>query len=109
MTQPFEDASKFGKEFVDTSLKSFASFAKGIQAISVEAADYAKKSFEQGSVAFENLISAKSLEKAIEIQTDYAKQSYESFIAEATKMGELYADVAKDAYKPFEAVVAKAK
>ncbi len=51
----------------------------------------------------------KSLEKAIEIQTDYAKSAYEGFVSQATKMGELYADLAKEAYKPFETLVAKAK
>ena len=55
------------------------------------------------------MISSKSLEKAIEIQSDYAKQSYESFVAEATKFGDLYAELAKEAYKPFESIVAKAK
>ena len=46
--------------------------------------------------------------KAIEIQTDYAKSAYEGFVAQATKIGELYADLAKETYKPFEAYVAKA-
>ena len=109
MTQTFEDAGKFGKEFMDTGLKSFASLSKGWQAIAVEATEYTKKSFETGSAAIEKLVSAKSLEKAIEIQTDYAKQAYEGFVAEATKIGELYADLSKDAYKPFESIVAKAK
>ena len=109
MTQTFEDAGKFGKEFVDTGLKSFASLSKGFQAIAVETTEYTKKSFEAGSAALEKLIAAKSLEKAIEIQTDYAKQAYEGFVAQATKFGELYAEVAKDTYKPFESIVAKAK
>ena len=59
--------------------------------------------------AIEKLVAAKSLEKAIEIQTDYAKTAYEGFVSEATKIGELYAELFKDAYKPFESVVAKAK
>ncbi len=109
MTQPFEEANKIGKEYLDASLKSFAALSKSVQAIAVEASEYTKKSFESGGAAFEKLIGAKSVDKAFEIQADYAKQAYESFVAEATKLGELYADVAKDAYKPFEAVVAKAK
>jgi hypothetical protein len=109
MTQTFEDAGKFGKEFMDTGLKSFASLSKGFQAIATEATEYSKKSFETGSAAIEKLVAAKSLEKAIEIQTDYAKQAYEGFVAQATKLGELYAEVAKDAYKPYESIVAKAK
>ena len=86
-----------------------ASLSKGWQSIAVEATEYSKKSFETGSAAIEKLVSAKSLEKAIEIQTDFAKQAYEGFVAEATKIGELYAELYKDTYKPFESIVAKAK
>ncbi|MBN9271100.1 MAG: phasin family protein [Mesorhizobium sp.] len=109
MTQTYEDFSKYGKEFADTGLKSFASISKGAQAIATEASDYTKKSFEAGAAAFEKLFAAKSFDKAVEIQTDYAKQSYEAFVAEATKIGDLYAELAKEAYKPFESFVAKAK
>ena len=109
INQSFEDAGKAGKEFMDTGLKSFASLSKNAQAIAVEATEYSKKAFEAGSAAFEKLSSAKSLDKAFEIQTDYARQAYEGCVAQATRMGELYAEMAKDAYKPFESAVAKAK
>ena len=109
MTQTFEDAGKYGKEFVDNGLKSLASFSKGLQAIAVETTEYAKKNFEAGSAALEKLVAAKSLDKAIEVQTDYAKQAYEGFVAEATKIGDLYAELFKDTYKPFEAVGVKTK
>jgi len=36
------------------------------------------------------------------------KSTYEGFVAEATKLGELYADLAKESYKPFESYLAKA-
>ena len=70
MTQTYEDFSKYGKEFADTGLKSFASISKGAQAIATEASDYTKKSFEAGAAAFEKLFAAKSFDKAVEIQTD---------------------------------------
>ena len=63
---------------------------------------------ESGSAAVEKLLAVDSIEKAVAVQTDYAKAAYEGFVAEATKMAELYADMAKDAYKPFESIVAKA-
>jgi phasin family protein len=108
MTQTFEDAGKYGKEFMDNGLKSFASLSKGMQAIAVETTEYAKKSFETSSAALEKLVAAKSLEKAIEVQTEYAKQAYEAFVAETTKLGELYAEMFKDTYKPFESAGVKA-
>ena len=105
----FEEAGKYGKEFMDTGLKSVAALTKGAQAIAAEATDYSKKAYETGSATLEKLFAAKSLEKAIEVQTDYAKSSYETLVAEATKMSELYAEMAKEAYKPFETIVAKVK
>jgi hypothetical protein len=93
---------------MDATLKSFGSLSKGMQAIAVEMADYTKKVFEQGTAATEKLIGAKSLEKAFEVQSDYVKTAYEGFVAEATKLGELYSDLAKEAYKPFEGQWGKA-
>ena len=109
MIHSFEDAGRFGKEMMDTGLQSAAALSKGAQAIAAETAEYTKKSFEAGSSAMEQLLGARSLDKAVEVQTDFARKAYESFIAEASRMGELYADLAKDAYKPFESVVAKMK
>ncbi len=109
MVKNFEDLQQVSKENVDTALKSVGALSKGAQAIAVEVADYSKKSFEDGSAALEKLFGVKTFEKAIEVQTEYAKTAYEGFVAKATKIGELYADLAKEAYKPFESMVAKAK
>mgnify|MGYP001628034942 FL=1 len=93
---------------MDNMLTAYSSMTKGFQQIAAEAADYSKKSYEDSAAAFEKLVTAKSLDKAFEVQSDYAKTSYEGFVAQATKMGELYTDLAKEAYKPFEDAVAKA-
>jgi hypothetical protein len=108
MLKNFDDIQKYGKDHMDTTMKAWGQVSKGVQAIATETADYSKKSFEEGSAALEKLFGAKSLEKAIEIQTAYAKTAYEGFVAQATKMGELYADLAKETYKPFETFVPKA-
>ncbi|WP_322990976.1 MULTISPECIES: phasin family protein [unclassified Hoeflea] len=104
----FDSTSKMNKEAMDSMLTTVSAMTKGFQQIAAEATEYSKKSYEDSSAAVEKLVSAKSLDKAIEIQTDFAKNAYETFVAQATKMSELYADLAKDAYKPFEAAAAKA-
>jgi hypothetical protein len=103
----FDDLQKYGKDNVDAALKSLNAMSKSAQAIAIETADYSKKAFEQGSAALEKLLGAKTLDKAIEIQTEYAKSAYETFVAQATKIGELYADLAKETYKPFEPLLGK--
>ncbi|MET0633791.1 MAG: phasin family protein [Xanthobacteraceae bacterium] len=102
MVKNIDELQQFGKSNMDATVKSFGSLSNGLQAIAAEMADYSKRVFEQGTAATEKLIGAKSLENAFEVQSDYVKTAYEGFVAEATKLGELYTDLAKEAYKPFE-------
>jgi hypothetical protein len=105
MVKNLEDMQKFGKDNADASLKSFGVLSKNFQAIAVEVADYSKKAFEEGAAATEKLIGAKSLDKVIEVQTSYLKSAYEGFVSQSAKLGELYAGLAQEAYKPFESYV----
>jgi hypothetical protein len=109
MVKNFEDLQQVSKDNIDIAMKSIGAVSKSAQAIAAEVADYSKKSFEESTAALEKLFGVRSLEKAIEVQTEYAKSAYEGFVAEATKIGELYADMAKETYKPFETLMAKAK
>jgi hypothetical protein len=109
MVKNLEDFQQVGKDNMDSALKSWGALSKGTQAIATEVADYSKKAFEDGTTALEKLFGVKSFDKAIEVQTEFVKTAYEGFVAEASKIGELYADLAKEAYKPFETMMAKAK
>jgi len=103
----FEDFQKLGKDNMELAMKSVGSASKGFQAIAAEVADYNKKSFENSTAAFEKIVGSKSLDKAIEAQSEFVRTSYEGVVGEMTKLGEMYADIAKDAYKPFEGVIGK--
>jgi hypothetical protein len=109
MLEPFQKATddfqKMGKTNYDAVLRSYSELNKGFQAIGAKVTDYSKQAFEDATRAFEQLVGAKSLEQAIEIQSQYAKKAYDTWVAEASKIGEMYAAVARDAYKPVEKVV----
>jgi hypothetical protein len=102
-----EEVQQHGKEQVDAAVAAAGSFQKGVQAIAMAFSDYTRKSFEDGNAFTEKLAGVKSLDKAVEVQTEYAKRTYETFVAESQKIGELYADLAKQTYKPFEDFAAK--
>ena len=102
-----DQMNKFGQDSMGMALNSFGAWTKNVQAIASEVADYSKKAFEDSAAAWEKLIGAKSVEKAMEVQNEYLKSSHEDFIAQSTKLGELYVDLAKEAYKPFEGMLAK--
>ncbi|MCQ8782555.1 phasin family protein [Mangrovibrevibacter kandeliae] len=102
----YDDASKFNREAMDNSLKSFSAMTRGFQQIAAESADFTKRSYERSSQFFEQLSQTTTMDRAMELQTEFARSSYETWIQQATKMGELYSDIAKESFKPFEAVMA---
>lgn len=103
-----DQMQKFGKDGMDMAMASFGAWTKNAQAIAAELADYSKKSFEGSAAALEKLMSAKTIEKAMQVQNEYLRSSYEDFIAQSSKLGGLYAELAKDAYKPFEGILSQA-
>lgn len=91
-----EDFQNYGKEQFE-----------GMQAIATAYGDYSKKSYEDTKSYVEKLSGVKSLDKAIEVQTEYAKSAYESFVAESQKIAGLYTDLVKQTCRPLEGLVAK--
>lgn len=108
-TAAFDDIQKYSRDNMDLAMKSFGAISKGLQAVAVEVSDYSKKSFEDNSAFVEKITGVKTLDKAIELQTDFVKSSYETYLARVTKIGELYADIAKESYKPVETALGKVK
>ena len=98
---------KFGKDSMDMAMATFGAWTKNAQAIATEFADYSKKSIEDSTAALEKLMRAKNLEAAMAVQTEYLKSSYEGFVAQSAKIGEMCAGLAKETYKPFEDVINK--
>ena len=90
-------------EQIDTGTGSSNAFL----AIATAYGDYTKKSFADTKLFVEKLSGVKSLDKAIEVQTEFAKTAYDTFVMESQKIGVLYTDLAKQSYKPFGDLVAK--
>lgn len=109
MIKNFDDFHKLGQQNVDTAMKLFGEWNKGWQAIAAEMTDYTKRSFEESTATFEKLLTAKSLEQAIEIQSGFAKRAYDGYMHQVSKIGGMYAELAKEAYKPVERVMQGAR
>src|ERR1700730_15292289 len=82
-------------------------FPISIQTIANAYGDYTKKSLQDTRSFVEKLMGVRSLDKAIEIQTEFARQAYETFVAESQKISELYSELGKQIFKPLEGFVAK--
>jgi hypothetical protein len=98
----FEDLQKLGQQNIDLTMRSVGEWNKGWQSIAAELSDYTKRTYEDGTQTFEKLSSARSFEQAFEIQSDYARRAYEEYVAQMSKLGNLYAEMAREALKPVE-------
>jgi hypothetical protein len=102
-----EDIQQYGKQHIESVVASATTVQTGLQAIASAYGEYTKKSFEDTRSFVEKLSGVKSLDKAFEVQTDYAKSAYESFVTESQKIAGMYSDLAKQSFRPLEGLVAK--
>ena len=108
-----EDASSIGDVApVDAPSIGAAAPADNVpvsmQTIANAYSDYTRKSLEETTSFVEKLTGVRSLDKAIEIQAEFAKQAYETFVAESQRICELYSELARQIFKPFAGLLAKA-
>ena len=68
---------------------------------------YTGKSVEQTCSFLEKLAAVRSFDKAFEVQTEFAKQAFETFFAESRKIHELYSELARQRVVHFEGFVAR--
>ncbi|KAA0970507.1 phasin family protein [Aureimonas fodinaquatilis] len=101
-----DETGRVGKEAVDGTLKSVSAVTKGFQQLAAETTDFTKRSYEQSAQHFEKLSQTRTLDKVIELQSDFAKSAYENWVSQATKVGEIYSEIAKESVRPFEGLFA---
>ena len=102
MIKNFENVQKLGQSNMDSTMRMFGDWNRNWQAIAAEMGDYTKRSFQEGSATLEKLMASKSVEQAVELQTSYAKRAYDDYMQQMTKIGGMYTNMAKEAYKPME-------
>jgi phasin family protein len=104
-----EQIQQSAKTQGEAAMASAQTLATSVQTIATAHADYAKKAMQDGSELMSKLTSLKEPTKVFELQSEYVKNAYETFVAESKKISELYADLFKQTTKPLEALIAKQK
>jgi hypothetical protein len=76
-------------------------------AITADLADYSKRSAEDGTAAFEKLISADSMAQALEIQFIYTRRAQDDYLRQISKICAMYRSFARDLFNPMESAFQK--
>ncbi len=99
MGQQAQERMQSGAEAANAS---FTEANRGFQALAAEVMNYSKTAFDDAMRTWEQLLSVKSFEQAMQIQSQYAKRVYDNHMAELSKLGEMCVDVARDMTKPIQ-------
>ena len=94
------EASAFGKENVEAWMASAATAQKGFETLSARYVAFSKAALESHVAATKSLMTSKSVQEFVEKQNEYAKSSFDAYVAEVTEAAELVSGLAKDALKP---------
>ena len=101
VTKGLEKFTDLGKGNVEAYVQAATVFAKTLERVNGEVFNFSKQQMEDGVAAFKAVSSAKSVHEAWEVQTDFAKSALDSYVAQATKLNDLWMDAAKQAAEPF--------
>ena len=103
----FEKSTKLSEELVDFAkgnveavIASARVAAKASEILGQEAAEYGKKNFETATSAFKSFATVKSPTELFQLQSEFAKASFDSAVAEASRISESLLKVAGDIAQP---------
>jgi len=94
----FDEFRDLGKYQLDAFNTASSSTAKGLRAIAAEATDYSKQSLDNGRAYFEKLLRVQKIDDIVQLQSEFYRNAYGDFFARATRVGELYSNLAKEAF-----------
>jgi len=99
-TKLSEELADFAKGNVEAVIASARVAAKASEILGQEAAEYGKKNFETATSAFKSFATVKSPTELFQLQSEFAKASFDSAVAEASRISESLLKVAGDIAQP---------
>jgi phasin family protein len=103
MFQGYGELADSSKQNMEAWNDASAAYGKGMEAISGQWMNFAKQMLDSNVQATKAILGAKSLNEAMEMQSEYARGSFDGMMAQGTKVGELATKVAQEAAEPINA------
>src|SRR5262245_23135615 len=111
VARKYQKAARTGLEAAgfEATSRSVIEFNKGLREIADEINEYSKRSLEDVFRAWQHFLEARPLRQLIEIQTRQAQSAYEAYVAEISRLGELYLGLTGRSSKPTKQVPRRSK
>jgi phasin family protein len=97
----FDNLATFNRHNIEAFIRSANAAAKGFEQINSEILTFSRQALEDGVAAAKAVMTSKSLQEAVEVQSDFAKTAFDTYVGQVSKMGDLVSTVTRDAFEPF--------
>ena len=101
----YDQYATYSQANYDAITKSFGIMTKGFEDVSKAWFAYTQTSVDAGVDFSKKVMGAKSVNEIVDLQNDFAKSSFDSFVAESTKLSEMSVKTANEAIEPIKARV----
>jgi phasin family protein len=101
----FETVGEFHKDTVEAYIESATVVGKGLQEVAQDSSAYAKKAIEDAVSASKAMMSSKSINEVIELQTSFAKNAFAGYVSEISRINQAFVATAKEGSAPLQARV----
>jgi phasin family protein len=102
-TKGYGEMTDFGKDTVEAFVAASSATAKAVEAINAEVLAFSKTAFEDSVAAAKAVLAAKTLKEVVDLQTEFAKTAFESYVQQSSKLGEMTAKLTQEAMQPISA------
>jgi len=92
-------------EVIPESAVTVAEVPVSLQTIANAYGDYTRKSLEQTKCYIDKLTGVRTLDQVVEVQTEFARQACETFVAEAQKIHDLHRELARQRIERLEGLM----
>ena len=99
----YDDFAVYNKEAVDAYVKAGNVMTKGMEDLGKTLFAFAQSQAESNVSAAKAMMTAKTLNDVVEIQSDLARSQFDAFVAESTKVSEMSLKVANETVEPIQA------
>lgn len=101
----YDEVATLNKQNVEAMVKASDVLTKGAESVGKAYFDFAQASAEASVEATKAMMGAKTVKDLVDIQSDYARTSFDNFMAESTRISEMTVKLANEAFAPIQAQV----
>jgi phasin family protein len=98
----YDQVLGFNKDTVEAYVKAANVAGKGVETLHNELYLFSKQSVEETLAVTKAVLGAKSVHEAFEIQSDFAKSVFDTYVGQINRLNEIVLSTTKEAFKPIQ-------